>query len=142
MPARKLMEITTPLGSDALLFHRMSAREELGRLSEFQIDLLSPQAEIALEDMLGQPVTVKLELPKDKVRYFHGFVTRFGQRAMVGRYHRYHATAYPWLWFLTRTANCRIFQEKSVPDILKEVFDTYPFADVKFELTGDYRTWE
>jgi type VI secretion system secreted protein VgrG len=142
MATRKVMEITTPLASDVLLFHRLSAREELGRLSEFQIDLLSPEGAIALKDLLGQPITVKLELPDDKLRYFHGFVTRFGQRGMVGRYHRYHATVYPWLWFLTRTANCRIFQDKTVPEILKEVFDTHPVADVKFEVTGNYRKWE
>ena len=29
----RLMEITTPLGDDVLLFHRMTAREELSRLS-------------------------------------------------------------------------------------------------------------
>jgi Rhs element Vgr protein len=142
MAARKVMEIKTPLSSDELLFYRLSAREELSRLSEFQIAMLSPKGDVKLEDLLGQPVTVKLELPDDKVRHFHGFVTRFGQRPMVGRYHRYHATVYPWLWFLTRTTNCRIFQEKSVPDILKDVFDKHSVADVKFELTGNYRKWE
>jgi len=39
-----------------------------------------------------------------------------------GRYHRYSATVHPWLWFLTRTADCRIFQEMTVPDIIKKVF--------------------
>jgi type VI secretion system secreted protein VgrG len=138
----KLMEIKTPLGDDALLFHRMSGREELGRLSEFHLELLSPQAAVDFDKILGQSVTVKLELPKDQTRYFNGFVTRFVQRGMHGRYYVYHATVYPWLWFLTRTANCRIFQEKTVPAILKEVFESHPSSDVKFELTGSYRTWE
>jgi len=142
MATSKLMQIKTPLGDDALLFHRMSAREELGRLSEFQVELLSPQAALDFDKILGQGVTVKLELPQDKTRYFNGFVTRFVQRGMHGRYYIYHATVYPWLWFLTRTANCRIFQEKTVPDILKEVLESHAAADVKFELTAHYRTWE
>src|SRR5260370_14808653 len=42
----------------------------------------------------------------------------------------------PWLWFLTRTADCLIFQDKNVPDIVKDVlqrhgFDT--FLDVKLD---------
>ena len=75
--ASESMEITTPLGDDVLLFHGMHAREELGRLSEYQLDLLSPKKDINLDDILGKNVTVKLALPDDSTRYFNGFVTRF-----------------------------------------------------------------
>ncbi len=140
---RRVMEITTPLGEDVLLFHRMTAREELSRLSEFQIALLSEKGDIDLDKILGKSVTVKLELPKDKTRYFNGYVTRFAQVSMHGRYHLYQATVRPWLWFLTRTANCRIFQDMTVPDIIKQIFDDHPqIADVKKDLTGNYRKWE
>jgi len=142
MANRRLVEIKTPLGDDDLLFYRMRGREELGRLSEFEIDLLSPKGDIDFDKIVGQGVTVKMELPDDDTRYFHGFVTRFVQRGTHGRYFAYHAAVYPWLWFLTRTANCRIFQAKTVPDILKEVLESYAAADVKFELTAHYRTWE
>jgi type VI secretion system secreted protein VgrG len=141
MANRALVEIKTPLG-DGLLFYRLRGREELGRLSEFEIDLLSAKGDIDFDKIVGQGVTVKLELPNDETRYFHGFVTRFVQRGTHGRYFAYHAMVYPWLWFLTRTANCRIFQAKTVPDILKQVLESHTAADVKFELTGHYRTWE
>jgi type VI secretion system secreted protein VgrG len=121
-----------------LLFHRMHARDEISRLSEYEIDLLSKQADIDLDKILAQKVTVKLELPAGKTRFFNGFVTRFVQVGMHGRYHLYRATVRPWLWFLTRTANCRIFQEMDVPDIVKKVFDTYAIADIKLELTETY----
>jgi type VI secretion system secreted protein VgrG len=141
MANRRFLEIKTPLGED-LLFHRMRGREELARLSEFEIDLLSAKGELDFDKIVGKDVTVKLELPNDETRYFHGFVTRFVQRGTHGRYYAYHAMVYPWLWFLTRTANCRIFQEKTVPDILKAVFESHAASDVKFELTANYRTWE
>jgi type VI secretion system secreted protein VgrG len=134
------MEITTPLGDD-LLFHGMHAREELSRLFEYQVDLLSPNAEIDLDRILGQHVTVRLLVSEDSTRYFSGHVTRFTQSGTLGRYHRYSATVSPWLWFLTRTADCRIFQDKTVPDILRDVFADHAMADVTFELTGSYRTW-
>ena len=60
----RVMEISTPLGSDVLLFHGMHAREELSRLSEFQINLLSEKDSINLDDILGKAVSVALELPK------------------------------------------------------------------------------
>lgn len=140
---RRVMEISTPLGEDVLLFHRMTAREELSRLSEFQIALLSNKGDIDLDKILGKSVTVKLELPDDKTRYFNGYVTRFAQVSTHGRYHLYQATVRPWLWFLTRTANCRIFQDMTVPDIIKQIFDDHSqIADVKKDLTGNYRKWE
>lgn len=138
----RVMEISTPLGEDVLLFHRMNAREELSRLSEFQLALLSERSDINLDEIMGKNVTVKLELPDDKKRFFNGYVTRFAQIGTHGRYHLYHATVRPWLWFLTRTSNCRIFQEMTVPDIIKKVLDEHSVADVKFELSGTYRVWE
>jgi type VI secretion system secreted protein VgrG len=135
------MEITTPLGKD-LLFHRMVAREELGRLSEFEIDLLSPRKDIKFSEILAKNVTVRLELYNEDDRYFNGFVTRFSQVGMRGRYHLYHASVRPWLWFLTRTADCRIFQKMTVPDIVEKVFADHSLADFKLELTGTYRQWE
>ena len=140
---RRVMEIDTPLGQDVLLFHKMTAREELGRLSEFQIDLLSDRGDMKLDDILAKNVTVKLELPENKVRFFNGYETRFSQTGIHGRYHLYHATVRPWLWFLTRTSDCRIFQNMTVPDIIQQVFDDHPqLVNVKKELTSTYRTYE
>ena len=120
----KVMEVTTPLGDEVLLFHGMHAREEMSRLSEYHLDLLGPTKDkpIKLDDILGKNVTVKLALPDDSTRYFNGYVTRFSQGGTYGRYNRYFAVVRPWLWFLTRTTDCRIFQEMSVPDIVKKVF--------------------
>jgi type VI secretion system secreted protein VgrG len=135
------MEIVTPLGDNVLLFHGMHAREEMSRVAEYHLDLLSPRGDINLDEILGKNVTVKLVLPDDAVRYFNGYVTRFAQGGMLGRYHRYTAIVRPWLWFLTRTADCRIFQDMTVPDIVKTVFSDHPTADFKINLTGTYRKW-
>ncbi len=139
--AKPTMQIATPLGKD-LLFHRMVAREELGRLSEFEIDLLSPRKDIKFSEILAKNITVRLELQDGGNRYFNGFVTRFSQVGMRGRYHLYHASVRPWLWFLTRTADCRIFQKMSVPDIIEKVFADHSIADFKLELTATYRKWD
>jgi type VI secretion system secreted protein VgrG len=137
----RVMEIVTPLGEDVLLFHGMSAREEMSRLFEYQLDLLSPKKDVPIDDILGKNVTIKLGLPEDQTRYFNGYVTRFAQGGQLGRYYRYLATVRPWLWYLTRTSDCRIFQDMKVPDIIKMVFADHPSADFKLELTGTYRKW-
>ena len=137
----RVMDIATPLGEDVLLFHGMRAREELGRLSEYHLDLLSADGEIDVDAILGKNVTIKLALPDDSTRYFNGYVTRFAQGELHGRYYQYTATVHPWLWFLTRTSDCRIFQEMTVPDIIKKVFADHGTADFKLELTSTYRKW-
>jgi len=137
----RVMEITTPLGADVLLFHTLHAYEEMSRLSEYQLELLSTDNAIDPDKILGKNVSVNLSLPDDTVRQFNGYVTRFSQQGMAGRYYQYAATVRPWLWFLTRTADCRIFQDMTVPDILNKVFKDHAMADVKLELTATYRKW-
>lgn len=142
MGVSRTVQVSTPLGEGALLFRRMTAVEELGRLFEFDLELLSRDPQVPFEDLLGQPVTVALELQDGSLRYFNGFVSRFSQAGSVGHFARYHATLRPWLWFLTRTADCRIFQGKTVPDIVKEVFREHGFTDFSEALGGSYRTWD
>jgi type VI secretion system secreted protein VgrG len=137
------MEIATPLtGDNALLFYRMHGREELSRPSEYQIELLTKEeAVVDFDKVLGENVTVRLELSDDSPRFFNGFVSRFSYGGRHGRYLKYHAVVRPWFWFLTKTSDCRIFQEMTVPDIVKKVFEDHPDADYKLELTNSYRSW-
>ena len=141
--AERRIAVSSPLGEDVLLFRGMRASETLGRLSAFELDLLSEDHEIELEDVLGQNLTVRLDMPQSgEMRYFNGFASQFCYTGASGNFARYRATLRPWLWFLTRTADNRIFQEKTVPDIIKQVFGDQGFTDFEDKLSGSYRTWE
>ena len=119
----------------------MRTTEQLGRLFEYELDVLSDDAGIKLADLLGQSVTVSMKLPEDKFRYFNGVVSRFAQVGAVGERAWYHVTLRPWLWFLTRTADCRIFQSMTVPEIIKQLFSEYEFSDIDDQLQGAHRKW-
>jgi type VI secretion system secreted protein VgrG len=133
----RLFELKTPLEPGTLLFRALRGREELGRLSEFELSALSTRSDIAPRDLLGKHVTVRVELRTGGYRYLDAYVTRFAHGDMVGRYYHYRLGLHPWLWFLTRTADCRIFQQKTVPEIIQEIFAEHPAA-VEYELTGEY----
>ncbi|MDD3448270.1 MAG: type VI secretion system tip protein TssI/VgrG [Gammaproteobacteria bacterium] len=139
----RTVEITTPLGADVLVLRSMSGTERLGRLFEYELELLGENHDIALGDLLGQNVSIRLAgLHEEGERWFNGFVTRFTYLGSHGRYALYRASLRPWLWFLTRSADCRIFQEMNVPDIVKQVFRDRGFTDFDERLSGSYAAWE
>lgn len=140
--ANRSIAVTSPLGDDVLLFHSMNVSEQLGRLFQFDLDLLSEDPEIKLQDILAQNVTIRYLRPDGENRYFNGFVNQFSQAGTHGNLFVYRATLRPWFWFLTRTADCRIFQKKIVPDIVKDVFREHGFSDFEDTLSGTYREWE
>jgi type VI secretion system secreted protein VgrG len=133
--------LTSPLPAEDLRFESMTVSASLSMLGEMTLGLISEKPDLKPEDLLGKPVTVTLELRDDTKRHFHGYVTRFGLGVHRGRYHGYQATLRPWLWFLTRTSDCRIFQELTVPDIVKKVFEDHSIADFEFKLFRPYRKW-
>ncbi|MDB5920657.1 MAG: type secretion system tip protein VgrG [Massilia sp.] len=138
--ANREVSVKTALATDVLLFRAMSATEQLGRLSEYRVQLLSTDGTLKIGDVLGKPMSVVLELNGGAARHFHGVVTRFASTGWSDGFASYEATIHPWLWLLTRASNCRIFQDKTVPDIVKEVCEAYGgvVALSAGSLSGDY----
>jgi type VI secretion system secreted protein VgrG len=136
------VSIVSPLGEGVLLFQSMTGEEELGRLFRYQIHVFSEDHDIAAEDLIGQNVTVSLRFADDTERHFNGFATVFDYVGVFLDYAHYHLTLEPWLGLLSRTVNCRIFQEKTVPDIAELVFREHGFSDFELRLSGDYLTSE
>ena len=62
-----MMEVT-PLGDAGLLFYTMHAREELSRLFEYQLDLLSLREDVDVDAVLGKNLTVKMSVLEDETR--------------------------------------------------------------------------
>jgi type VI secretion system secreted protein VgrG len=100
--------INTPLGEDALLIQSMSGSEQMGRLFSYNVSLLSEKEEIKIDDIIGQNVTIRLEVSEDVTRYFNGCVSRFVELPTADNKSHYQATIVPWMWFLTKSADCRI----------------------------------
>jgi type VI secretion system secreted protein VgrG len=136
--ANRLIALNTPLGPDALLLRAFSGQEALSRLFSFELDLLATDPEIKFEDIIGKRVSIRVILGDEEERYFNGFISRFMQTGSDTGLANYRATMVPWLWFLTRTADCRIFQNKKIPNIIQQIFKEMGFTDVKTVLKGTY----
>ena len=138
--ANSPVRFVSPLKDD-LLVRSIQGNEEMGGLFTFELELVSPNNELSFDDVVGQKVTAILVLEEDE-RYFNGFITEFKYLGFDGVYSRYHATVRPWLWLLTRTSDCRIFQNMTVPEIIKEVFGLNHMVDYKPSLSATYRAWD
>jgi type VI secretion system secreted protein VgrG len=134
----RLIAIDTPLGDDVLLLQGFTGHEGISRLFTFHLDLLSENNSISFDDIVGQNVTINVTLADQSQRYFNGYVSRFAQSGSDARFTHYQMEVVPWLWFLTRNADCRIFQNMSIPDIIQKVFSDRGFSDFKSTLTGTY----
>ena len=134
----RLLAMSTALGPDVLAVRSVSLQEHLSRLFHIEADLRTEGGEIDLDKVLGQNTTIRLEIGETDTRYFNGYVSRIVQLANVGRYAHYRATVVPWLWFLTRTADCRIFQDMTVPEIIEAVFKGHGFDDWSPKLSVTY----
>src|SRR5580704_2304500 len=132
------ISISTPLGKDKLLLRGFSGSESISQLFHFDLDLLSENDSIKFADLVGKNVTLHVNTAEGGKRYFNGFLSTFSQGPQERRLTAYHAQMAPWLWFLTRTADCRIFQNKKVPDIIQEIFTDLKFRDFELRLYGTY----
>jgi len=134
----------TALGA-VLEFKCMHGREALSELYEFEVELVAKTTAISGTAVLGKPLTLEIETEGGAKRYLSGDVVRFayiGQESGGLRLARYRATVSPWLWYLTRNRDCKIYQNKSVVEILDEVLGSYSGYVYEKQLQGSYRTRE
>ena len=137
--ADEVLKIKTKKGDFLVL--GMTGHEHLGQMFEYQIELagglsvLNKPIKVDLHDLAGTIATLTMAAKEDK-RYFNGYVTRINRGEKRGRYETYTMTLQPWLWFLTRTKTSRVFQEKSVKDIITEVFGDYAGVESDWRLVS------
>ncbi len=142
---RRLLAVETPLGADVLLLTALNGREEMSRLFSYRLEMLSDRDYIAPHDIIGKNVSFRIGSPDDNdgpPRFFNGYVSRFTAGESDGRVRHYEAEVVPWLWFLTRKADCRIFQDQTVPEIIQKIFKELGFTDFESaEIKGSHPKW-
>lgn len=139
----RLLSLETPLGEDKLLAQDFSGNEGVSSLFTFRLRVLSVRssasdAPLSLEPLMGKGVALALTRADRSQRFFHGIVNRWGHLGQEERFFGYFIEVVPWLWFLTQSADCRIFQFMTVPDIIKQVFKNLGYQDFRESLTRTY----
>jgi type VI secretion system secreted protein VgrG len=133
---KRLLELQTPLGKDALVIRGIHGREGISHLYSFEIDAFGSNDEPAdFSAIVGQPAWVSATLKDHNKRYFHGIVKSFARGARGNFNTAYRMEIVPTFWLLSQRTQSRIFQQMPVPEILKKVLEG---LDTDFELAGTF----
>jgi type VI secretion system secreted protein VgrG len=98
-----------------------------------------PDVSVDEKTLLGQNALLAVHLGEDGDRFFHGVVSRITRWEATTSQEslRYRITVVPRWWTLKHTRNSRIFQEKTVPEIVHEVLGD-ALVEHRLELNGSY----
>ena len=130
------LRVTTPLGENELLLKSFEGTEAISTLFSYRLEMIAEnKTKVAFDALLGEKLTVHLQLPDESDTHLNGLCVRFAQGGRDSTFTLYEAEIVPDVWRLTRKAQSRIFQRMTVPEILKKVFKGY---DVDWQLTAKY----
>jgi type VI secretion system secreted protein VgrG len=135
---KRPIKVKTALGADELLLSGFSGAEAVSQPFAFTLELLSQNAAVDPKSVLRTPATVTVVLPGGGQRFIHGIVSRFVQLGQQDDLTFYRAEVVPWLWFLSLSSDCRIFQNLSVLEIVEAVFKDHGYSDFEIKCTKSY----
>lgn len=124
---RRLFKFLHPAKPAAgLLLERFKGSDGMSQAFAYELMLISDNAQLPLKSMIGQQVSIEIELADAAPRFINGYLTRFASLGSDGALNRYSATLKPWLSLLEHRIDTRIFQDCTVEEVLREVFALYP----------------
>ena len=131
------MQVTTPFGGDVLLLDAMEATEGISELFRLTLHMRSDDTALDATKIIGNSVTVTLQLSGGPKRHFNGIATRFSHTGGDREFAHYSAEVVPKLWLLTLSRDRAIYQTKTVPEIIKAVLGDFgiTFSD---KTSGSY----
>src|SRR5690554_2525350 len=112
--------------------------EALSRLFDFELELVCTRPDLDLQQLLNRDLV--LEIGTSPSRFIHGIIRAASQGATSRRFSHYQVSLAPHLYWLRLRQDVRIFQDLSVPDIVRKLLDEAGIDPTfyRFELTGSY----
>ncbi|NOZ51725.1 MAG: type VI secretion system tip protein VgrG [Gammaproteobacteria bacterium] len=108
------------LNKDTFRVVSFVGEEAISQPYRFDIELVSSDPNINLDSLLAKSASLTM-LRDDDTRNIHGVISEFEQgRELPHQLYTYRAVLVPRLWLLTLSCQNQIYQNKSVPTIIKE----------------------
>ncbi len=128
--ATRLYELTVgvrvaDLGSGGLLVEAFAADDAVQGVGGRDVIVVSTSAHIKLAALLGQPATLEVSLADGSRTSFCGDISEAAMLGSEGGLARYRLRLSPWMWRLSQARNSRVWQDKSIIEIVDSVFEAY-----------------
>jgi len=136
----RVLVANTPLG-DTWWATSLEGKEELSSLYEFRLELKSEKADIDTQSLIGETCSVTCEGNRTAIRYFSGHIVNAASKGKSGKYWLYELWIAPKLWYASRRADYRIFQDQTVQDIANQVLQDNAI-NYEWRLKNGHRSWE
>jgi type VI secretion system secreted protein VgrG len=137
----RLLVAHTPVGK-TWWATSLQGEEEFSSLYEFRLELKSEKSDIDMQSLIGEACSIACEGNSAPVRYFSGHIIRATSKGKVGNKHwLYELLIAPKLWYASRRADFKIFQNKTVQAIADEVLQQNAI-NCEWRLKNSYKTWE
>jgi type VI secretion system secreted protein VgrG len=144
MGEKVYLYVKTPLdGADKKFFlEGLEGEERISGLFHYSLRLKTTDNAVDFSQMVGKSITVTIEQYGGGKRFINGVVTGFRQGENEENITTYYAEIRPWFYRLTLTADSRIFQNKTVPQIIEQVFGEFDFSAFTNSVTKTYTARE
>jgi type VI secretion system secreted protein VgrG len=139
----RLLSFTTVLGTDVLLIESLAGAEGISELFFYKADLLATTDKtIDPKKIVGTKVAIGIQVDDSgTLRYINGIVASFEFTGGDEEFNNYRAYIVPNVWVLTLNKNTRVFQDKTVTDVVKAVLSNYNISPA-IETSATYTPME
>ena len=113
------------LGAGGLLVEAFTADDSVQGVGPRDVIVLSTNASVELAPLLGRQAALAVSLADGSRAQFRGEITQAAMLGSEGGLARFRVRLTPWLWRLSQVRNSRVWQDKTVVEIVDEVFEGY-----------------
>jgi type VI secretion system secreted protein VgrG len=125
----RIGRLFTPLQDNTLVLLEFSGIESVNEINNFTVKALAEDGPIDPNSLLGKEMQVELDTQLGTVRTFHQIVFAVRSLGAVGGGHIYEFELRPWIWFMSRRVNARIFHDMTAGEIIETVCQDYAGSD-------------
>jgi len=143
LPGKQYKFVSKALSPETFSVVEFKGFEGISTLYQFDIILISNDERIDLKQVIKNTATFTI-IYNDDETFFHGILSEFKQLNEVNGTVFYKAVLVPRLWESDRVHENQLFLNKTIPEILKEIFHQAGLTslDYDFKMLRKYSKWE
>ncbi|WP_347555293.1 type VI secretion system Vgr family protein [Robbsia sp. KACC 23696] len=135
LQAQRLLKLDTGLSNVSLVPVRAIGESRVGRQFSFTIDAVSTASDIALKQLIAQPVTLWVQQADQTYLPHNGYVHQARRLGSDGMQTTYQLSFSSWLNFLKFRKDARIWQNRTTDQIITDVFNEHPQGRGAFQFS-------